>query len=427
MSHSAILILFTLAIMALIDYVPRFILVTKKKILTKTGYDRIPRYLIMPTVYGDISYLKNLHFLQKYADKVVVCTSIYETPEFYRELRLACRKYELRYICVDLPKVKGKPVKNAYTIYKGVFNDIYRLGARKNTPCILIDADTYATDNVNNLVRTFLQQDLDIASLRCEVSKPKKVIEKLQDYEYTLAMDNRRMDPWLTSGACNMGRAAVFRHVFSRHSDFFAGGDIEIGKLAQVMGYKVSHIYFMFFTEVPDNFKDWYRQRVIWFAGGTRHHVANMGSFGWYHFFIFFYNSLLVYLLLPLRWIEISNFPLTMLALIVLSWIYTFILMVGKGWRKEYLLLPFYAFFQSMIILPIALGRYCKYAWRQRSLGLLRYDLSRFNRLTRTLFVILNVTTAVLVIYTAGLFTETRINYWYEHGKIMKTLVSLAK
>lgn len=410
------LILLTVAIVSLIDYVPRVIISRKKPIKPQAAFTKVPKYLIMPTVYGDISYLQNVAFLRKYASKVVICTSEHETPEFYRELRRVCRRYGFRYTKAALPMVKGRPVKNAYTIYKGALANLRKLGITKSTPCLLIDADTYAEENVNNLIRAFEKSGYDIASLRCEAAKPRTVIEKLQAYEYRLAMDNRRMDPWLTSGACNLGKAGVLQHVFSRHSHFFAGGDIEIGKLAQVMGYKVNHLDFTFYTALPNTFKEWFNQRIIWFAGGVRHHVANIGSFGWHHFFIFFYNSLIVYLLFPVRWIEIVNFPLTMVALVIFGWVYTFLLTFRRGWQPVYLLLPAYSFIQSMIILPVAIGRYCKLAWKQRSLGVLKYDLSRFSMRNRMLFKVLNVASAAFVVYIAFNFTLIRLLYWAKNG-----------
>lgn len=406
--------------MALIDYLPRAFMAGKKKIKPAPTHGRIPRYLLMPTVYGDISYLQNISFLKKYASRVVICTSKYETPRFYADLRKVCRRYGFRFVCADLPIVHGKPVKNAYTIYKGAFKRLSTLKVRQGTPCILLDADTYANDNVNNLVRTFIQSKLDIASLRCEASKPKKLIEVLQDFEYKLAMDNRNMDPWLTSGACNIAKAGVFQHVFSRHSDFFAGGDIEIGKLAQVMGYKIDHIRFTFYTAVPDTFKAWYRQRIIWFAGGIRHHVTNIASFGWLHFFMLFYNSLIIYLLLPLRWFEIINFPFTMVLLIALSWLYTWILVLGKGWRPAYLMLPFYSFIQSMIIIPVALCRYVKLVYTQRSMGFLNFDLSRNSLSARLLYRLLNIGSASFVVATAYFFTNARVHYWIQSGWLFK-------
>ena len=368
----------------------------------------------MPTVYGSISYLKNIDFLKKYAAHVVICTSRYESDEFYADLQAACDQYGLRYIAVDLPIVNGNPVKNAYTIYKGAFDNLARLGVTPNTPCLLMDADTSSPANVNDMIRTFVHAGSDVASLRCEATNTDNILEVLQAYEYKAAMDNRRMDPWLTSGACSVGKAGVYRHVFTNHSDFFAGGDIEIGKLASTMGYHLAHIDFTFYTEVPSTLRDWFNQRIIWMAGGVRHHIVNIANFSWHHFFIFIYNSLLVYLLLPLRWVELVHSPLPFILLTLVSWAYIFIATIGRGWRKEYLLLPAYAFVQSMIILPIALGRYCKYAWQQRSLGILKQDMSFLNWKLAYASRFLNLAAATLIIIVAVEFTITRTDYWID-------------
>lgn len=423
MNETVLLILITISLVALIDFVPRIFIAKKRTPPVRPSYTATPSYLIMPTVYGDITYLQNLHFLKHYSDKVLICTSKYETDIFYKELRKICRANNLRYTCADLPVIKGVPIKNAYTIYRGILTtDKHRV--RKDTACILIDADTFAKDNVNNLVRSFVKSNYDIASLRCEVSKSEKIIEKLQAFEYKLAMDSRHMDPWLTSGACNIGKASVLKQIFSRHSNFFAGGDIEIGKLARIMGYKIGHLDFSFYTAVPDTIKSWFNQRVVWFAGGIRHHVINIGSFGWYHFFMLFYNSLLIYLLLPLRWVEFVNFPLTMVAAIFISWVYTFILIYGHGWKGVYLLLPFYSFLQTMIILPIAITRYVRLAWGQRSLGLLNQDLTRYNFNNKVLYRSLNIGSAALVLYIAYVFTSSRVEYW-SHSTVAQFIDSL--
>jgi cellulose synthase/poly-beta-1,6-N-acetylglucosamine synthase-like glycosyltransferase len=423
MNKSILLILMTLATVALIDYIPRAFFHAKKSIKSSVGYGRAPRYLIMPTVYGDISYLQTVRFLKKYASKVVICTSLYETPEFYSALRKVCRANGFSYICVDLPTAKGKPIRNAYTIYRGAFRKLNRLRVRRDTPCLLIDADTYTDKNVNNLVRTFVAHRLDIASLRCEVANPTTLIETLQDFEYNMAMDNRRMDPWLTSGACNIARAQVFQKIFNTHSNFFAGGDIEIGKLAQVMGYRLRHIEFTFFTAAPKTFKAWFRQRIIWFSGGVRHHVANIGSFGWHHFFMLFYNSLIIYLLFPLRWVEIVNYPATLAGLILLSWVYTAILIKGYTWKASYLLLPAYSFIQSMIILPIAFVQYFKLCISHRSFGILKYDFVGVKYSTRMLYGFLNISSAVVILTAAGLFTMVRWEYWMQNGHVLHSFM----
>jgi hypothetical protein len=427
MLPSFIAITATVALVALIDFIPRAIIKVKRPIELKKSRSRVPNYLIMPTVYGDIAYLKNISYLKKHRKNVVICTSKYETKEFYSALRKVCKQYGFRYIRAELPKVHGTPVKNAYTIYAGAFKKLGNLKVTKNTPCILIDADTYSEGNTNDLVRTFIATNLHIASLRCEVAKPKTVLQILQAFEYKLAMDNRSMDSWLTSGACNIATAGVYQHVFNNHSSFFAGGDIEIGKIAAVMGYRVGHIGFTFLTEAPATFSDWYSQRLIWFAGGFRHHVANIGSFGWYHFFMLFYNSAVIYLLLPLRWIEVINYPATLILMLLISWTYTFVLVAGRSWRKEYLLLPFYSLFQTMWVIPRAFFKYLALCWSHRSFGILSYDLSKKSKRTRLAFTSLNLASAGLVIAFVATFSAMRINYWMHNpnGYLTKAVNSI--
>jgi hypothetical protein len=226
-------------------------------------------------------------------------------------------------------------------------------------------------------------------------------------------MDNRNMDPWLTSGACNLATAGLFKTVFSRHSNFFIGGDIEIGKLAMIMGYRTGFMDFTFLTVAPDTIRAWFKQRVIWFSGGIRHHVTNVASFGWYHFFILFYNSLLVYLLLPLRWYEFVHVPLLLPLVVAFSWLYIGILCINKGWKPVYLALPLYSFIQTMVILPLAVIKYLKLVKIHRSFGHLRHDLSRFTLPQKTLFRSLNFASAAVVLLAALVFTIEIIQVQY--------------
>jgi cellulose synthase/poly-beta-1,6-N-acetylglucosamine synthase-like glycosyltransferase len=285
---------------------------------------------------------------------------------------------------------------------------------RKDTTCILIDADTYATDNINNLVRAFDLSNAEIASLRCEVADESSLIQQLQGYEYRLAMDNRRMDPWLTSGACNMSTAGMYKKIFAYHSDFFAGGDIEIGKLAYTSGRRVEHIDFTFYTDAPSTVKAWFNQRIIWYAGGFRHYIMSINRFGWHHFFLLFYNAVLIYILFPIRWLEILFFPQLLLLLIVVGWMYTFILTVGRGWRLSYLLLPLYSFIQTMIIVPFGVARYVIIATKSRALGRFKGmpHVVSSGLSARALDATLNFATAAILIYIAYYFVESRITFW---------------
>lgn len=426
MSSLTYYILLAVAVLALVDYLPRLIIKAKRHTAIAEGRGRTPDYRIIATVYGDISYLQNVEFLRKYRKNVIIATSKYESNEFYADLESVCSVEGFKYVRADVPVASnGIPVRNAYTIYAGIFRDLSNSRIRPNTVCLLIDADTYTLDSVNDLIRTYKNSKHHIASLRCEVDNPVTVVQKLQALEYRTAMDNRLMDTWLTSGACNIANADTYQKIFERHSSYFAGGDIEIGKIAAVMGMNVGHINFTFYTVAPDRWIDWYKQRIIWFAGGFRHHVTNIGSFGWYHFFMLFYNSLIIYLLLPLRWIEMIHVPQLFVVLIFISYFYLFMFVTGRTWRKEYFILPFYSAFQSMIILPIAICRYFTYVYKQRSFGILRYNLKRFTIADRLNFALLNTGSAGMVVLLAVLLTGDRISYWAEHSWVVQLIGSL--
>jgi hypothetical protein len=64
-------------------------------------------------------------------------------------------------------------------------------------------------------------------------------------------MRSRLIYPWLTSGAGMVGKRDVLVSIMNNHSLFFNGGDIEIGKLDDMMGYKVGYIPMVFYTDVP--------------------------------------------------------------------------------------------------------------------------------------------------------------------------------
>ena len=58
MTTALLILLATVALIALVDYIPRIFNAAKPPAKVTKGKGRVSDYLIMPTVYGDISYLK---------------------------------------------------------------------------------------------------------------------------------------------------------------------------------------------------------------------------------------------------------------------------------------------------------------------------------------------------------------------------------
>jgi cellulose synthase/poly-beta-1,6-N-acetylglucosamine synthase-like glycosyltransferase len=156
----------------------------------------------------------------------------------------------------------------------------------------------------------------------------------------------------------------------AHHSLFFSGGDIEIGKLAKMLKYRVGHIPFVFFTDVPRTFRAWFRQRMAWFGGGFRHAVINMHQYTWRHPLFYFYMTFLVYLLLPLRWYEVIHYPVILPVIIVLYWLLLAVFH-RRSFRAFYLLFPFYALLQVMVLVPLGIYTYFRMAARASNIGLI--------------------------------------------------------
>ena len=221
-------------------------------------------------------------------------------------------------------------------------------------------------------MQAFEDSGLDIASVRVVPSKTQSLSERLQDIEYDIAMDARLLYPWLTSGAATIGRSESIRKVMANHSLFFSGGDIELGTLARRMGMKVGHLPFLFFTDVPESLRGWFRQRARgWCIGGFRLACVNPLSAGVRAPFFAFYQTFVVYGLLPFRWYEAVVRP----HFLVIVWLVYSAALFALGprtfkWWK--LLFPIYAFAQVMIAVPIGVAFYAKYAIRTRHLGRIR-------------------------------------------------------
>lgn len=237
--------------------------------------------------------------------------------------------------------------------------------------CIFLDGDTIAKQPLDKLVGLFAREGYDICSVRVLASRKKTLAEKLQSIEYELAMENRKVYPWLTSGASMIAKTDVIRKIMNHHSLFFSGGDIEIGKLAKILKYHVGHIPFNFYTDVPETFRAWFKQRRAWFGGGFRHNIVNLHQYVWRHPFFFLYTTVIVYLFTPLRWYVAIQHPLMIPVVIVIYWILLLVFR-HRHWEWYYLLFPIYALFQVMIIIPFGVFRYIEMAYTSRNLGIIK-------------------------------------------------------
>lgn len=138
-----------------------------------------------------------------------------------------------------------------------------------------MDAGTRPLDDLASFIRTDGGRCCRyIAPVQVLVAAPRKLVERMQAVEYRMAMLSRRYRPWLTSGACFVGTADAARKVLSSHSLWFPGEDLETGRVALAMKFKIRHLDLRVETDAPTSWAGLFKQRRSWWAGSFRHAVA---------------------------------------------------------------------------------------------------------------------------------------------------------
>ncbi len=372
-------------LMSLID----FIIILRSKFATqhKISHETkdLEDFTILVPIFGSTEYLKNVDFLTKYRTHVILCTTTKESDEFNNNINSIADSNGFRIFRSDVPMASSKFNTNPWKLFTSTltpnmqFNrnmardEIMRdsFAVVKSKYCLFLDGDTVAKEPLEKLVGLMSEKDYDVASVRVLTSKTDTLMEKLQSVEYELSMDARKVYPWLTSGAATIAKTAFIKEIMKHHSLYFQGGDIEIGRLALILGYKIGHLSFDFYTDVPSTFKSWWKQRQAWFGGGFRHAVINIDAHNFKQPLFSFYNTVLVFLALPLRWYEAITQPLVLPMVVLVYWM----LIIVFHWKKKqwfYVYFPIYALAQIMILVPIGIFMYFKMAFQSENVGLIK-------------------------------------------------------
>jgi hypothetical protein len=328
-------------------------------------------YALLVPIFNDVKYLTNIEFLKKHARHVILCTTNQESPEFVAVIEVLAAEFGFR---ISYSPVEGAG-KNPWAIYYKTLlahdavlkETTYQL---KEKYVIFIDGDTHVDGDLSLLCGAMEEQAWDIASVRVLPSQRKTIMEHLQGIEYDIAMQARLIYPWLTSGAGMVARTSVMSAIMDNHSLFFNGGDIEIGKLADMMGYKVGHIPMVFYTDVPPTFSGWVNQRKSWMCGKFRHSIINIEHNLKYPFH-FIYFSFIIYILYPFKVAELVARPHLIPVILLVYVVATY----AANWRvrnKWMLVFPLYALFQVMIIMWMGIYRYAVTVRKTGNFGKIR-------------------------------------------------------
>lgn len=336
----------------------------KYKEFDKTLYS--DDYTIIVPLWGKISILaeETLQVLLENKKHAVILTTTNNSIEFYTDLK----RLGLKYIEFD-----NIPNPNPWTLFINYFRSVYN----ETKYTILLDADSYPIDSFTAIVGNAIKYNYDIASTNIVLHNNSNTIEYLQNVEYTNAMISRRTYPWMTSGACVIGKTMALRQIFMSHSLFTQGGDLEIGKKAMSYGMEVGHIPAIIKTYAPSTVKKWFRQRTFWMCGTFRHTIMNMKFEIWRFPFYFIYAVVVVYLMFPFRLYEIFLHPTKLLIIIPIYWMIIF----AMNWRLrswKMLLTPLYDLTQILIIVPVGAIRYFIFARKYKNMGIINDNRNNY-------------------------------------------------
>ncbi len=329
-------------------------------------------FAILVPIFNDTKYLTNIDFLKRYPGKVVICTTDVETDKFYADLDKIVKKYNFSVMKCPFSK---ETVKNPWKIYqKTLLAHDYVLGEALETLkakyVIFVDADTTCKTDLACLAGLMENKDLDLASLKVIPSKKKTIMENLQFIEYNIAMKSRKIYPWLTSGAAMIAKRKMIQGIMKKHSLFFNGGDIEIGKLAHMHNYKIDYIPVTFYTDVPDTLPKLVKQRYSWFCGAFRHCIINAHT-NLFNPIYSLYFTVIIFIMLPLKVHELI-FNWYLLPPLVIFYL---VMTVVTNWelRSKYMLLfPFYSLFQVIVFPFLGVYRYVKTVIKTKNVGFIR-------------------------------------------------------
>jgi len=330
----------------------------------KPGRERLQDFTIVVPVFGHPRYFEEER-VERYRDRVLVALEV-STPlmaAFAEEL--AAKGWNVERLEVPDP--------NPAALVEAA------LPAVTTKYTFRLDSDTVIGDDVAAAVAAADLAGADICSIKCAVANRTNVVTKLQALEYRIAMLCRHFRPWLTSGACFLGRTDALREIMARHSTWTPGEDIETGRTALALRMRVFHLDMVVHTDAPDNWRALVRQRRLWWAGAFRHWWVNVDRNLLHLPVLTTYYLVAVWASLYFKWwttlspeAVVSSLPIVYAAYVFAT--VTSNLRVLSPWM---IVFPFYALAQVLVMPPLGALKYIELARQRRQVGRYRFGFRR--------------------------------------------------
>jgi cellulose synthase/poly-beta-1,6-N-acetylglucosamine synthase-like glycosyltransferase len=327
------------------------------------GWDETYDFTIVVPVYGKPSYLQNLDSLVRWKANVLLSLEITNPEMVAFADRMEGEGWAVNRVLLErptVPQVVRSAVETVTTTY-----------------VIRVDADTELSRDLPRAIARLQRDGADVCSVKTRVAAPATAVEKIQALEYAMSMLARHFRPWMLSGACIIARADALRRIYSMHTMWYPGEDIETGRIAKAQGYRVRHLDYEVFTIAPNTWGALFRQRRTWWAGSFLHTVVNCDRAVLHAPVWLFYYVALVWCGVYLHW-DYSVAGLVHFAeLFPLLWILYVGVTLVANWRvrsRWMLVFPLYSFVQSSVMPIFGVLRYVQIAWRHRAVGRMRFN-----------------------------------------------------
>ena len=202
---------------------------------------------------------------------------------------------------------------------------------------ITMDADTFAEKNAaKEMIKYFKDKKVMCVTPSIIIYKPKNLLQKLQQGEYSLGIYLRKVYHSLNSIHVTPGAFSAYRKSFFEKHGGFIGmeknnltEDLEMALRIQSLGYRIANAQkAKVYTVAPENLKELTAQRKRWYAGLIKN------SINYRRLFSKKYGDLGI-TMLPLLWLSVF-FSITL-------FLYFSIKLFQSGY-KEYLILKSFNF-----------------------------------------------------------------------------------
>ena len=329
------------------------------------GEDESRDFTIVIPIYGDPKYFAGRDGLVQYRDNVLVALEV--TPPKMQAFaeQLEAEGWHVHRIQMEKPNP-------ALLLCEG-------LEQVTTTYALRLDADTILGDDLFRAMAAVEKSDADLCSVKVEVLNPRTVAEKIQALEYRMAMLGRHYRPWMTSGACLIGKTDALRLVYAHHSLWTPGEDIETGRTAHALRMRIRHCDIVVLTEAPATFRALFHQRRLWWAGTFRHQIINVDRNLLHLPVMTTYSLVVLWFSLWSRWWEafdlkhlIVVFPLMLIGYAAASAVSH--LQVLSRWMLVY---PIYSFLQTLVMPVAGMLMYVQIARRYGRLGRYHFGYRR--------------------------------------------------